>query len=374
MSRLRSYLVLSDIHLGARSTSAAEIVQHLTVFFNNFSDRSDLADIDVLFIAGDLWDNTVQMSSDTLRLFIPFFTLLLNWCLRNKIKLRILEGTPLHDRGQSGTLVSLHEALSPEVDFKYISTLSIEKMKDLDLNILYVPDECRSSAELVVSDSQQILANEGLAKVDIAIMHGMFKYQLGSIPMSHKVYDEGWFLEHVRYYINIGHIHKPSQYGRILAQGSFDRLKHGEEEAKGAFLIREVSDGEWIHLFIENREAKCYRDISIRGTAEDALNKIDRCVDSLPPGSYIRILGESTHPIFRGFETLKLRHPNYFFSKKTKGKEEVVISTDQAVYKAIALNRDTITQALFKEVCEINDLSKEQRDKLHVLIDSVHEV
>lgn len=85
------YLVMSDIHLGARSTTADEIIEHLDIFFDRLSDKSPLTKIDILFIAGDLWDDTINFSSDVLGLFLPWFHRLLKWCGRNQIKLRILE-------------------------------------------------------------------------------------------------------------------------------------------------------------------------------------------------------------------------------------------------------------------------------------------
>jgi DNA repair exonuclease SbcCD nuclease subunit len=72
-SEIRNYLVMSDIHLGARSTPAEEIMAHITGFFDSFSDKSPLAALDVLFLAGDLWDDTIVLASNVLSEFIPFW-------------------------------------------------------------------------------------------------------------------------------------------------------------------------------------------------------------------------------------------------------------------------------------------------------------
>ena len=374
MTKLRSYLVLSDIHLGARNTPAREILANLSAFFDDFSDKSELAKVDVIFIAGDLWEDTIDFASEVITLFIRWFVPMLKWCERNHIKLRILEGTPRHDRKQSATILNLAKSIASKADFKYVPLLSIEKMDDLDLSILYVPDECRPTSDVVERDTEALLVEEGLKRVDIAIMHGMFKYQLGTIPMNAKVYDELWFLDHVKGYINIGHIHQASQHGRIVAQGSFDRLAHGEESPKGASLIKEVCPGEWINLFIENKLAKVYRSVKISGTIEDALKKIDKLALSIPDGSFIRVLGDPSHPLFQGFETLRQKYPTITFSsKKTKAsKSEEVEASAPIDYRAIILNRETLTEAIYSEASLSNDLTMDDGRKLHALLESLH--
>ena len=369
------YLVLSDIHLGARSTTADEIIEHLDIFFDRLSDKSALAKIDILFIAGDLWDDTINFSSDVLSLFLPWFHRLLKWCGRNRIKLRILEGTPRHDRQQATTLKKIAELLAIEVDFKYIPELSIEKMEDLDLTVLYVPDECRHTAEIVERDVQSLLDEHQLEQVDIGIMHGMFEHQLGFIPNNSKVHRADWYLQKVKHYINIGHIHTASQYSRILAQGSFDRLGHGEEAAKGAYLIKELPSGEWSHFFLENKHAKLYITIEIKGSIDDALKTIDKRLKTIPGGSYIRIQGLASHPIFQGFETLRNKYPLYTFSKKALVSEEetkrIEISTSK--YIPIVLNEKTLTEALFSEVSQNHSLHPDQEDRLHHLLEALHD-
>lgn len=373
--KLLEYLVISDIHLGARSTTAEEIIEHLDIFFDRLSDKSPLSKIDILFIAGDLWDDTIHFSSDVLSLFLPWFHRLLKWCERNQIKLRILEGTPRHDRQQAVTLQKITELLSTQVDFKYIPDLSIEKMEDLDLTILYVPDECRHTAEIVARDVQTLLDEQQLKQVDIAIMHGMFEHQLGFIPNNSKVHQAQWYLERVKHYINIGHIHTASQYNRILAQGSFDRLGHGEEAPKGAYLIKELPSGEWSHFFLENKHAKLYITIEVKGSIEDALKTINKRLKTIPAGSYIRIQGLATHPIFQGFETLRVKYPLYTFSKKALVSEDETarVELPTSKYIPIVLNEKTLTEALYSEVVQNNELHPDQEDRLYHLLEALHD-
>lgn len=374
-NRLRSYLVISDVHLGARSTTADEILAHLTVFFEDFSNTSQLAQIDALFIAGDLWDDTVQFASDVIPQVVVWFDRLVRWCERNQIQLRVLEGTPRHDRRQGVSLKSIVDILNLKLDFKYITQLSIEKNEGLGLSILYVPDECRPTAEICQKDVEKLLTEHHLQKVDIAIMHGSFRYQLGLMPMTPKVHDEVWYLEHVKHYISIGHVHTPSQFNRIVAQGSFDRLSHGEEESKGGVLIKEIRPNEWMHFFIENTEAKRYVTIDTEETIDKTLSKIDRVTQTLPFGSYVRIRGLASHPVFQGFETLRARYPLFVFSKKTLTKEDVEEThapTQVLDYKPIVLNKQTITEAILNEVVLKRSLTPIEEERLHTHLEALH--
>ena len=371
--KLRSYLVLSDIHLGARTTTAEEIIEHLTAFFDDFTEKSPYARVDALFIAGDLWDDTLTFSSDVFLIFLPWFRRLLSFCSRHGVKLRIMEGTPRHDRKQAATLAKIVEMTDIALDFKYIADLSIEKMTDLDLTILYVPDECRHTAAAVEEDVERTMDEAGVREVDIAIMHGMFEYQLGTVPMNAKVHNEAWYLARVKNYISIGHVHTMSQCGRILAEGSFDRLAHGEEGPKGAMLIQETSSGEWMHLFVENPLAKTYLTIPVSGSIESALDKIEKKVRKLRDGSYVRIQALATHAIFQGFETLRQKYPRFTFSKKATVKEEVRQEVQTISYSPIVLNRETLTDAICEEVANQGNLETEDYHKLRSLLEGLHD-
>lgn len=372
---LRSWLTISDIHLGARSTTAKEILSHLEHFFDGFTAKSQFCSVDAIFIAGDLWDDTIEFSSDVLKLFIPFARRFLGWCARNKIAVRVLEGTPRHDRKQSSTFSEIASLVDSTLDFKYVPVLSIEYLEALRMHVLYVPDECRPTADAIAEDVSDLLYTHKLDKVDIAIMHGMFKYQMGQIPMNNKVHDEQWYLERVKYYINIGHVHTHSQYDRIVAQGSFDRLRHGEEEAKGALLVKEITPGEFAHFFIENTLAKVYKTIEVKGSVDAVLKKLDKEIKLLPENSHVRIKGEATHAIFQGFETLRTKYPFYTFTKKlvTEESEKKVVETQNNDYVPVILNRETLTEAVFKEVTSTSVLDPEDEVKLFNLLETFHD-
>ena len=266
-----NYLVLSDIHLGHRTNKTKDIINHLINYFN--VNNKIFKKLDIIFIAGDMFDRLLSNNSEEFIMSMDYLTLLAMYCKQHNIKLRILEGTPSHDWKQVNVFNSILKNLDIDIDFKYIETLHIEKMNDLGISILYVPDEYRETSIETLNEVKQLLIDNNLSKVDIAIMHGQFRYQLPILLESSHNEDE--YLNIVKYFISIGHIHSSSVYDRILAQGSFDRLAHNEEEDKGAMYITIYNSGHKEYRFIPNKLATLFKtfnyneDISIEEIKKD---------------------------------------------------------------------------------------------------------
>lgn len=169
------YIVMSDVHLGHRKNKTIDIIRNIGRFFNHYADRSDL---DIIFIAGDLFDRLLDLPSDDSSEILAWAIQFIDYCSRNAIRLRILEGTPSHDWRQSRIFEKLISISNTDINFKYINTLSIEYMDDLGIHILYVPDEWSTTSEDTLSQVDELLKKNDLQQVDIAIMHGMFEYQM----------------------------------------------------------------------------------------------------------------------------------------------------------------------------------------------------
>lgn len=374
LSKVKAFkwLSLSDIHFGSRVTTTEELVEELDVFFDRFSDSGLMTKLDMISFGGDIWDNALMLSSDSPAIAIPFFFRLFAWASAHDISIRLLEGTPKHDRRQTETMMRIADRFKGSLDVKYVATLSIEHHEKTGFDILYVPDECRPTAEETARDVQKLLDEAGLKQVDIAIMHGMFKYQLGSIPMNSKVHDEEWYLQIVKYYITIGHVHTASQYGRILAQGSFGRLSHGQEEAKGAFWIERDEDDHWSHQFLENKLAKSYTSVRVRGTIEETFEQLDKLTRKLRAGSQFQLDIPSGHPLLNGFSELSRRYPGFGFVRKKEkiAKKESVLETP-IDYRAIVLNENTIVQSILAEIDGRAPLDEIDRNRLQALLEGL---
>lgn len=367
------YLVLSDIHLGHRKTPAGEMIEHLDVFFHHYQPISPYVDLDIIFIAGDLFDQLLDFADREVCVISLWLSRLVTFCSIYDIKLRILFGTPSHDWHQSRIVETIVSMTGKTIDYRYVDTLYIEKMEDFDLTILYIPDEWTPSTDLTFSQVQQLLREEGLIEVDIAIMHGVFGHQLKGVPGHIQKHNEANYLPIVKYFVSIGHIHTFSVYDRIIAQGSFDRISHGEEEPKGAVLIQINRDGESRYDFIENKQAKVYKTIEFKSYDMDkCIAKLEKTLAKLPFDSYVRIKAAKDHPLYSGLDSVKLRYLDFNFSRTTIDKvdqsyqlmnqEEVIVD-----YVPLSINSNNIVPLLFEQISAKYSLTTGQLE----LLDSI---
>ncbi len=340
------FLFISDIHLGHHRNQASYIIESLNEFFNGYKHRNDL---DAIFVGGDIFDRLLDVPSDAAADIHIWVTRFILFCARNKIKLRVLEGTPSHDWHQSRIFDTVIEANEIEVDFAYADTLSIEYIKDFDMHVLYVPDEWNSSTDVTFEQVQALLKENNLEKVDIAIMHGQFEYQLPAHIKKIPRHSSANYLPIVRYYISIGHIHTFSFYQRIIAQGSFDRLSQNEEEPKGAVEATIRKDGTCDFFFIENKRARIFKTINVKQRdVESSLRFIEKQLKGIRPDSFIRIRAGKLHPIMSAMDEVSKKFPEHNWSKITVEEEQELSQTElftqevEEVYVPITIHRDNI--------------------------------
>lgn len=303
------YIVVSDIHLGHKNTPT----EHIIASFNKTILIQSNKDIDIIFIAGDLFDHLLYLNTEEAQRIVQFFHHLLNYCFANDIQLRVLEGTPSHDWYQSAMIAKINDVRKNKVDLLYVKVLDIEHNTKHNKHILYIPDEwCSSQQELELQVNQKLLEH-GVSTVDIAILHGAFKYQAQGIPVKGFLYDEDYFLQLVTGFIHIGHYHVHSALDRIIAQGSLERLAHGEEQDKGYVLVDETN-----YTFIPNPYSYTYKTINVTPAMDVA--KLDRAIYKLPHDSHVRLLVPDNHPFSEAFKDLKIRYKDYNLKKQSKSK------------------------------------------------------
>lgn len=301
------YIVTSDIHLGHKNTPTEHIIRSFKSHILNEKNK----DIDVLFIAGDLFDHLLYLNTKEAQQCISLIHYLLEYCWNNQITLSVLEGTPSHDWYQSALIVKINELREHKVDLHYHKSLQIEYLAEHQKYILYIPDEwCKSQQELEAQVSEQ-LQHHGIEKVDIAILHGQFRYQLQGRPSSAFCYDEAYFLNLVRERIHIGHYHVHTSFDRIIANGSLERLAHGEEQPKGYLLMDNGTP-----VFIENPDAYTYTTIAVTDKTTQA--KLDKQILSLRHKSHVRLLMKQDNPFSAIFQELKIRYADYHLKKLVK--------------------------------------------------------
>lgn len=293
----------SDFHLFHIKTPTAKIVEEFKTLF-----PLTLTDYDILFIAGDLLDRLMTIPKTDNYHFDEFMVYLLNWSKKTDTLIRILEGTPSHDWNQSQRLIRINELFKVNADIAYFKELSIEYIPRFKINVLYVPDEWRPDPETTLAEVKALVLEKGLDKVDFAIMHGQFHYQLPEVAKAPK-HKEEEYLNLVNYFISIGHVHKHSHYKRILAQGSFSRLIHGEEEPKG-YISASINGSKLSWKFIENKDATIYKTIDLTHLQpEESLKKIEREISLIPSESHVRLLMEKKNPYLNQLKELNKKYP-----------------------------------------------------------------
>lgn len=343
------YVVISDVHLGHRRNPTNRIIDNLKVYIDKLPK-----DIKILFIAGDLFDRLLDNSmQDVIEINLWLHWLLL-YCARGGIKLRILEGTPSHDWRQSSIIDTILHISGVSVDVAYISTLHIEIMGDLGVSILYVPDEWDIDPNNTYIQVKKLMQEVSLSKVDIAIMHGQFTYQIPNTPATIPRHSEELYLDIVNHYIHIGHVHTYSYFDRIIAQGSFDRLAHGEEEPKGGVYVSLIIDDSYVdrcHVFLVNPGALIFKTINVKGeTLDEVIAYLDKHILKHPSGSYIRLKGKPGNATFRYFDEIRKRYSLYVVSRlgedADKPSNVITISADDDNYNQLSITPDNITLLL----------------------------
>jgi DNA repair exonuclease SbcCD nuclease subunit len=344
------YLTISDIHFGNKRNPTTNIIKNLKTWFNNYKTRND---IDFLFIPGDIFDSEMRFSSTDVDAILLWAFTLLEFCAKSNIRVRIVLGTYSHDYNQSKIFGMIADIAKLPVDYKYITKLEIEIVEDLNLSILYIPDEWRSDNRVTLTEVKELMQSYGLEQVDIAMMHGAFDYQL---PVDDKsaTHDKEEYEKLVKYYINIGHVHNFSTNGKIVAQGSFDRLVHGDEGKKGGTLTVIRPDGSKEFVFIENKDAMLFKTVAVKYNDLDrSVEQIRKYLSTLPDGSNLRVQAKKDHPIFSVLGEISKEFPFIRITKLSTDIAEVAkvsIYTEDTTVDAITITEENLTQQLLVRI------------------------
>lgn len=259
-----------DVHVGHKATPTWNILNSLTLAL---PDNQTTRDLDIIFIAGDFFDHDLFYRAEEVLMIQAWIIKFLTYCAKHDIAVRILEGTPSHDWNQCEHFVILNEQYSIGCDLIYVKKLDIEHNEKFGIDILYVPDEWRPKCDTTWEEVKELLSSRGLSKVDFAIMHGTFEYQVPQhLKARFDMHRMDRYLGIVRYYIFVGHHHNQSSYDRILCAGSLDRLRHNEEETKGHYRVTVHREGAADIKFVENPVAKPYLTITVDGMDSETVH------------------------------------------------------------------------------------------------------
>ncbi len=362
-------LALSDIHLGHRRTTTQHIVDSLQMLFSN---NVVMHGTNIIFIAGDVFDDLLNLPHVNVAIIQQWIYGFLRMCYERNITVRILEGTPKHDRGQSRLFITINTMLPIPADVKHIDTLSIEYIAKYNINILYVPDEWRHDNEITKKEVGKLLHDNGLTTVDYAIMHGTLPHQVPD-NMHIPVHDYDYYESIVNVAIFIGHQHTPSLHGKAHAHGSFDRTAHGEEHNKGCWILEvEAWSGNIVkRMFYINENAMVYKTITLDTNDEDKIIARLNSVSELKDGSHVRVKHASDFDYMsivtqymQGYTGL-----NWTISP-IKVKKDVKTGVVPKVYVPMPINRNTITEILLKRLA-LTDVDSSVMHAITVELDNL---
>ncbi len=342
---------ISDIHLGHHNTTSGEIISKL---YKAFPNSVEMADVDAIAIVGDLFDRAIgfhDMQAVEIKRWMRSF---LKMCKQRGIVVLLLEGTPSHDWRQNRWMVEANDGVDAELH--YVDTLCVRYIDSLGVHVLFVPDEWQAGdTDATWKDAVQALADAGVEQVDFTLLHGSFDYQLPAAAINAPRHLPERYLSITRKYVFTGHIHQSSVHDRILANGSFDRLCHGDESPKGFWDVTVREHGDLI-VFVENREAKIYKTFDCRGyTIDDALAKLQP-VHTLPTDSYVRIEANRGDPILGGIDVVKRTFPHVVWTvkvEKTADVQKNLLKDMRSSFTQTHLTSDNLAPLLMARIREL---------------------
>lgn len=341
---------VTDIHLGHPKTPTTFIIDNLNQAFPNTPETGEL---DIIFISGDVFDRRLDVPNPDVNEIKLWINRLLRICKKYDILLRVLEGTPSHDWGQSKLFTQINDLVEIEADVKYIDKLDIEYIDKFGITVLYVPDEWNVECDDTWKDVNKLLKEKNLSKVDFSIMHGAMNYQLPP-QIKAPTHIPERYLSITNYYVFIGHVHIHSVYERIIAGGSFDRLGHGDEVTKGHVRVTVRPNNKNDIVFISNKTAKVYKSIHCKLEELDkTFDYLDKEISKLPEWCFVRIVADKTHPILTNMDVLKIRYPTMRFDTKHEKDSDIVGEATinlKGDYIPIAINQRNIRSLLLDRI------------------------
>lgn len=332
----------------------------------------------MIVVAGDLFDRRIDYPNDDIALIEAWGLDLLKVCAKMNIMLRLLEGTPSHDWKQSRFFLRLNEQHNINANVLYFDKVDVEYNERLQMNILYVPDEYRHTCKETQVEVEKLLRLKGLTKVQLSVMHGTFPHQ---IPEKAKhvfndYHDPVFYTSITEYHISVGHIHTSSTYGIIVPQGSFDRLRHNEEEDKGfvALYIVDTNGVKTTYVkFVVNKDAMMFKTLDVQELSFSEVKNVLLSIKEKVDYGHVRLVCENTHPVFLNLYKLNEIFPEFNLTHKpiktiAAPKEWNIKDVRDTLAKA-CLRPDTMRQAI------LDELSDELKDQtlLDVLDEVLHE-
>lgn len=273
-----NYLVISDIHIGHPRVPSKNIVDNFNTFILTY--HKHLKELDVFFILGDITDKPLMSGTHDHDMLTMWFIRLIAYAKKNNIEIVVIRGTISHDGKGLESFANMITSIS-DVKYTYIDTISVITRNGM--NVLIIPDNTHKEGKEVEEEVYKKFISKGVV-LDIAMVHRAFNFQL-PITLDESL-NESFWLDNIKHYIHVGHIHTPMTYGRIIGEGSFDRLTHGQEEIKGGVMSYvNPKNSRWV--FLENKQATIFKRLMFKVVD---IPKMVKEIKKYKPGSFLEIV------------------------------------------------------------------------------------
>lgn len=265
-----TWMSTSDWHLG-----------HKSIPYNVMCDRyrklffPRLKDIQLLVVAGDMFDSALSLAEHHVDDILLFLTDLIDECIKNNVTILLMRGTFSHDRDQIRVFYTLAQNKGMGDNCIYLSTISAVSL--FGRRFVLLPDDLpyKDSGE-ILKEVQVVLKAKGWDTVDYVIAHGYFEHVVPvGVPAPKICYKHTQFPFVTRMLVS-GHYHTSSVTSfkdlLMLYNGSPERGKHGEEEDKGAWLITDTKGKPLRVQFLKNEATTPFKSYSKDLTEDNAID------------------------------------------------------------------------------------------------------
>ena len=360
----------SDCHVGHRNTPTEKVLSTLSAAF---PDNATTGELDLIVIAGDFFDKMLQLPTNCVTRIHQWIHTFLKMCKRWDIKVRVLEGTPSHDRKQNALFPLINDLSGLDVDIKWMDTLSIEHIDAFGIDVLYLPDEYTTCCKKTEGLVKKVLESHGLSQVDYVVMHGMFDYRL-PIHLASKGHSAKFYQRITRKYVLCGHVHTMNKHGNILEAGSSERTTHGEEGDKGHWRIHEGADADEL-IFVKHENTTIYRTIDVSSLEYTELTKKlnEYGLGNMPVGSYIRLKCIKGDEAITSIANIREEFANIRFThlveERLSPEEELVVVEDDE--QIVEITSDNIIEATLEMASSQGKLSDNDTETMRGLLNGL---
>ncbi len=218
---------------------------------------------DVLALGGDWFDRPTSFTSKAGVHILDAMSMLCSICEQRGIALWVLKGTGTHDGTQNDNWKPIAAGFK-NLQFRIFDTVGVTT--EMGLNILTIPDSTIPNHHKCELEVRRTMAEAGLTTVDLMLSHGMFTHHVENSGFKVEAHDSEFYNSIIDIVGLNGHVHTPSLYGKILTGGSFDRLRQGENHAKGLHIVEiDKTANTFSATFIENKDAAIFNSYEVMG-------------------------------------------------------------------------------------------------------------